>query len=67
MATSTQRHGRWRMTAILAMLAAVLVACGAPSTGGGSSSGPFTIGISNGFVGSEWCRQMLKDVQDAYA
>lgn len=33
----------------------------------GASSGPFTIGISNGFVGSEWRTQMLKDLQDANA
>jgi ribose transport system substrate-binding protein len=56
------------MVMIVVLLAALLAACGAPSVGGGtSSSGPFTIGVSNGFVGSEWRTQMLKDMQDTNA
>ena len=37
------------------------------SSGSGSSAakGPFTIGISNGFVGSEYRTQMVQDMQDA--
>ncbi|NTU85754.1 MAG: ABC transporter substrate-binding protein [Chloroflexales bacterium] len=38
----------------------------APATGG-ASSGPFTIGVSNGFVGSEWRTQMLDDLEKANA
>lgn len=68
MADHTRRYGQWRLLLIGVVLAALLAACGAPSTGGtGGTSGPFTIGISNGFVGSEWRTQMLKDLQDANA
>lgn len=37
------------------------------SSGSGSpaAKGPFTIGISNGFVGSEYRTQMVQDMQDA--
>ncbi|MFO7167006.1 MAG: ABC transporter substrate-binding protein [Chloroflexota bacterium] len=37
---------------------------------GGSTGGaqpPFTIGVSNGFVGSEWRTQMIQDLQDVNA
>jgi ribose transport system substrate-binding protein len=47
----------------------------APAAGGeataapaaGAASGPFTIGISNGFVGSEWRTQMIQNLQDVNA
>ncbi|HEY4385423.1 MAG TPA: ABC transporter substrate-binding protein [Ktedonobacteraceae bacterium] len=49
----------------------LLAACGGSqaSTGGTSSAskGPFTIGVSNGFVNSEWRTQMIQDLQDANA
>lgn len=35
----------------------------AASTTEGTQSGPFTIGVSNGFVGSEWRTQMLDDLE----
>jgi ribose transport system substrate-binding protein len=37
----------------------------APATGGAQP--PFTIGISNGFVGSEWRTQMIQNLQDVNA
>lgn len=61
---------------LLAMIIPLMVACGGttpPSSGGssqGSTSakkGPFTIGISNGFVASEWRTQMLQDMQTTNA
>lgn len=64
----TRRAGHVRLLMVGIMFAALLAACGVPGTGGtGSTTGPFTIGISNGFVGSEWRTQMLKDLQDANA
>lgn len=35
------------------------------SDGAGESAGPFTIGISNGFVGSEYRTQMIADIEAA--
>ncbi len=59
---------------VLAIISALVAACGgtsAPSSSSSSSStgnkGPFTIGVSNGFVGSEWRTQMLQDMQTANA
>jgi ribose transport system substrate-binding protein len=55
---------------LLASLALVLIvaACGGASGGdqgggGGENQGPFTIGVSNGFVGSEWRTQMIEDLE----
>jgi ribose transport system substrate-binding protein len=31
--------------------------------GGGGNQGPFTIGVSNGFISSEWRTQMIDDLQ----
>lgn len=50
-------------------------ATAAPASGGeattapaaGGAKGPFTIGISNGFVGSEWRTQMIQNLQDVNA
>lgn len=55
--------------ALLAVAAMVVVACGGGSGGGesgsgGGSEGPFTIGISNGFVSSEWRTQMIADLEE---
>jgi ribose transport system substrate-binding protein len=53
---------------LLLLLVPVLVACGGetPTDGNqlpGGKKGPFTIGISNGFVASEWRTQMLEDMK----
>ncbi|MUL41127.1 ABC transporter substrate-binding protein [Streptomonospora sp. PA3] len=45
-------------------------ACSTPQAtddGGGESEGPFTIGVSNGFIGSEWREQMISVLQDSFA
>ncbi|TDQ52364.1 ABC transporter substrate-binding protein [Actinorugispora endophytica] len=45
-------------------------ACTTPESGGGGeddAQGPFTIGLSNGFIGSEWREQMLATLQEAVA
>ena len=63
------------LLAILAICTAFLAACGgssssSSSTSGSSSSGnkgPFLIGVSNGFVDSEWRSQMISDLQSANA
>lgn len=61
------------LLAILAICTAFLAACGSSSSGstsGSSSSGnkgPFLIGVSNGFVDSEWRSQMISDLQSANA
>jgi ribose transport system substrate-binding protein len=36
----------------------------AESAGGEAAGGPFTIGLSNSFVGSEWRTQMIQNMQD---
>lgn len=54
-------------TALLSVFALLLAACGTPAATTTSTKGPFTIGISNGFVGSEWRTQMLQDLQAANA
>lgn len=65
---------RTRALGVAALAATALVATGcstvsnepASSGGGdGESTGPFTIGISNGFVGSEYRTQMIADIEDA--
>jgi ribose transport system substrate-binding protein len=32
-----------------------------------AAAGPFTIGVSNGFVGSEWRTQMIEDIESVFA
>ena len=32
-----------------------------------AAAGPFTIGLSNGFIGSEWRTQMVEDVEQVFA
>lgn len=64
-----------RVLAILAVgvSAALVAGCGggggsgSGSGGGGSSEGPFTIGVSNGFVSSEWRTQMIADLEKVNA
>lgn len=66
----------WRSTfgarPLAAAAAAGLVfaatACSTPESGGGEggADGPFTIGVSNGFIGSEWREQMLSVLEEAF-
>ena len=61
----------------LAMSMTFLAACGGgggsssgssgQSSSGGQAKGPFVIGVSNGFVDSEWRTQMIQDMQQANA
>lgn len=58
--------------AVLAVATMVVAACGGGggsqgNGGGGGSQGPFTIGISNGFVSSEWRTQMIADLEEVNA
>ncbi|WP_210481505.1 substrate-binding domain-containing protein [Naasia sp. SYSU D00948] len=70
---------RFRTGAALAAISVALLAgCSstAPTGGGGGggetegagggSEGPFTIGVSNGFVGSEYRTQMIEDIQTVF-
>lgn len=66
---------------LLGLLMSLLSACGnssSPTTppastgatnapAAGAAAAPFTIGVSNGFVGSEWRTQMLQDLQTVNA
>lgn len=71
------RHLRYAaLLMMLALCIPLLAACGGGSqsgssgggnSGGGQNKGPFTIGVSNGFVGSEWRTQMISDLQTANA
>jgi ribose transport system substrate-binding protein len=81
MASLTQRIRSLIALAILALLVPVLAACGATGGGapaeggavtavpaeGGAAEKPFKIGVSNGFVGSEWRTQMIQNLQDVNA
>jgi ribose transport system substrate-binding protein len=51
---------RFLFAALLAILAIALVACGGTEE---TADEPFTIGISNGFVGSEWRTQMIQNME----
>jgi ribose transport system substrate-binding protein len=51
---------------VLVVLIIGLVACSVPGTSTGSEQ-PYTIGISNGFVASEWRTQMISDLEAANA
>ncbi len=63
---------RTRLLSVAALAATALVATGCSTvsnepaaSGDGDGAGPFTIGISNGFVGSEYRTQMISDIEDA--
>lgn len=63
------------LLALLSLSVQLLAACGSTSAqegtaNGGSGSqnkGPFTIGVANGFVSSEWRTQMIQDLQSVNA
>lgn len=40
---------------------------GAAEADGEAGDGPYTIGLSNGFIGSEWRTQMVEDVEQVFA
>src|SRR3712207_2196689 len=51
-----------------AMIVVLAVACGGGGGQGGggggqANEGPYTIGVSNGFISSEWRTQMIDDLQ----
>ncbi|SDL30106.1 ribose transport system substrate-binding protein [Nonomuraea maritima] len=59
---------RWRAGAAAGVLTLILAACGSSDGGSGGGGGrPYTIGLSNGFVGSEWRTQMVEGLQAAFA
>ena len=59
--------GRVLTLVVCAVTVVIVAACGGGSQGGGGGGGggegPFTIGISNGFISSEWRTQMIDDLQ----
>ncbi|MBB5791601.1 ABC transporter substrate-binding protein [Jiangella mangrovi] len=61
----------WRAGAAAGAVAVLLTACssddGDGGGGEGGGEGPFTIGLSNGFVGSEWRTQMVEGLETAFA
>ncbi|WP_293694183.1 substrate-binding domain-containing protein [uncultured Agrococcus sp.] len=63
------RKRKLGFTALAATSALVLAGCSTVSNdgdgGGGDEAGPFTIGVSNGFVGSEYRTQMIEDIEEA--
>lgn len=67
----TGQRRRWRLGALLgALLGAaglVVTACGSDDgdTAGGPEQ-PYTIGLSNGFVGSEWRTQMVDGIEATF-
>jgi ribose transport system substrate-binding protein len=70
-----------KAVALFAVLALALTACGngdddtaAPDDDGNgdangeeAAEGPFTIGVSNGFTGSEWRSQMIDNIEEVFA
>jgi ribose transport system substrate-binding protein len=70
-----------KTVALFAVLALALTACGngdddagtpddgADGNGNGeeAAAGPFTIGVSNGFTGSEWRSQMIANIEEVFA
>ncbi len=65
--------GRRAIDRVLALVACsvvvvVLAACGGggggEQGGGQGGEGPYTIGVSNGFISSEWRTQMIDDLQE---
>lgn len=63
------RKRKLGFAALATTSALVLAGCSTVSNdgdgGGGDETGPFTIGVSNGFVGSEYRTQMIDDIEEA--
>ncbi|WP_053206149.1 substrate-binding domain-containing protein [Jiangella muralis] len=63
----------WRAGAVAGTVVLLLAACssddgdGGGNGGGGGGDQPYTIGLSNGFVGSEWRTQMVDGLEAAFA
>ncbi|GAA3664705.1 substrate-binding domain-containing protein [Nonomuraea antimicrobica] len=56
------------MGAAAGAVAVLLAACSSGvGSGGAAADRPYTIGLSNGFVGSEWRTQMVKGLETAFA
>src|SRR5687768_12270033 len=58
--------GRALAVVVCLVAATFAAACGGGqggSGGGGGDQGPFTIGVSNGFISSEWRTQMIDDLE----
>lgn len=55
---------RWLVVSMLVLFVLALAACGG---GGGEAEKPYTIGVSNGFVSSEWRTQMIQDLEEVNA
>lgn len=66
-ATTTETSGAATSTAASTETSGAATSAPASTAAGGGAKGPFTIGVSNGFVGSEWRTQMLQDMQDLNA
>ncbi len=60
--------GRFLTLVVCSVAVALFAACGGGGSqgggGGGGEEGPYTIGISNGFVSSEWRTQMIDDLEE---
>lgn len=59
----------WRAGALAGAVAVLLTACSSDDGGNGGEAGDqrYTIGLSNGFVGSEWRTQMVDGLEEAFA
>lgn len=59
-----------RVTGVLAILFSIVLLFGAAQTQTAAQdtcTGPFTLGVSNSFVGSEWRTQMIQNIEDVVA
>jgi ribose transport system substrate-binding protein len=60
------RHPARSLVVLASVFVLVGAACGDGDGGGGEGDAPYTIGLSNGFIGSEWRTQMVEDVQQVF-
>ena len=63
-----RKIGRVLALAACSVMVVLVAACGGGGGQGGGgggqgNEGPFTIGVSNGFISSEWRTQMIDDLQ----
>ena len=66
--TGADRIGRALALVVCSVAVVFAAACGGGGQGGngggqGGNQGPYTIGVSNGFISSEWRTQMIDDLQ----